>query len=81
MSFLSGADRNEVNIAGDEYASSYITGGGLITIDTVEVWHAVTGFGNQLVNGIVFNAGSSGAITVYAGPDGGRSQSQARVMG
>ena len=72
MTFLDGADRNEVNMAGDEYGSSYITGGGLLTIDTVSVWHAVTGFGNELVNGIAFNAGSTGAITAYAGPDGGQ---------
>lgn len=72
MSFLSGADRNEVSMAGDEYASSYITGGGVLTIDTTLVWHAVTGFGNELVNGIAFNAGSTGAITVYAGPNGGQ---------
>ena len=72
MTFLDGADRNEVNMAGDEYGSSYITGGGLLTIDTTLVWHAVTGFGNELVNGVTFNAGSTGAITVYAGPDGGQ---------
>jgi len=72
VAFLDSGDRNEVNMAGDEYASSYITGGGLITIDTKEVWHAVTGFGNELVNGIAFNAGSTGAITIYAGPDGGQ---------
>ena len=50
MTFLDGGDRNEVNMAGDEYATSYITGGGALTIDTVDVWHAVTGFGNELVN-------------------------------
>lgn len=72
MTFLDGGDRDEVSMAGDEYATSYITGGGLITIDTVDVWHAVTGFGNELVNGVTFNAGSTGAITVYAGPDGGQ---------
>lgn len=72
MTFLEGGDRNEVSMAGDEYGTSYITGGGLLTIDTVDVWHAVTGFGNELVNGIAFNAGSSGAISAYAGPDGGQ---------
>ena len=72
MTLLDGGDRNEVNMAGDEYGSSYITGGGLLTIDTVDVWHAVTGFGNELVNGIAFNAGSTGAITAYAGPNGGQ---------
>lgn len=66
MSFLHGGDRNEVSMAGDEYGSSFITGGGAMTIDTVAVWHAVVGLGNELVNGLAFNAGSTGAITVYA---------------
>ena len=41
-------------MAGDEYGAAYITGGGAVTIDTVDVWHAVTGFENELVNGIRF---------------------------
>ena len=70
--FLDGGDRNDVSMIGTHYAEAHIDGGGAITVDTTDVWHAVTGFVSDDVAGITFNAGSTGAITAYAGPNGGQ---------
>lgn len=72
MTFLDGGDRNDVQLGANRYAEAHISGGGLITVDTTDVWHAVTGFIQDNVDGVTFNAGSIGAITAYANPGGGQ---------
>lgn len=54
------------------YAEAHISGGGAITVDTQNEWHAVTGFTSDNASGITFNAGSTGAITAYADAGGGQ---------
>lgn len=54
------------------YAEAHITAGGLITVDTVNAWHAVTNFVSDDISGITFNAGSTGTITAYADAGGGQ---------
>lgn len=72
MTFLDGGDRNEVSLIGTHYAEAHISAGGAITVDTTDEWHAITGFVGDDVDGVTFNAGSTGAITAYAGPNGGQ---------
>ena len=72
MTFLNGGNRNEVSLSGDRYIEAHISAGGAITIDTTDVWHAVTGFVTDDSSGVTFNAGSTGAITAYANPGGGQ---------
>lgn len=73
MTFLDGGDRNDVSMVGlGLYAEAHISGGGAITVDTFNEWQAVTGFVVDHSSGITFNAGSTGAITVYANPGGGQ---------
>ena len=70
--FLDGGDRNDVSLGANRYAEAHISGGGLITVDTNLIWQAVIGFISDEATGITYNAGSSGAITVYANPGGGQ---------
>ncbi len=54
------------------YGETKETGGGEITVDTVNEWQMVTGWNDDDLSGLTYNDGSSAAITAFADAGGGQ---------